>query len=110
MGNMKILVDKTIEEMAEEGYRPILNPGILRRREITPENVGSLSEENGSLLMKTLKNAYQGNPLVSQIEAIVVRVGLTRTDSEGNIFSTPPYFGEGKEKRFLYPMLAYIKD
>jgi hypothetical protein len=107
---MRILVDKTIEEMAAEGYRPVLNPGIFRKSEITKENVGSLNEDYGILLSETIKNAYPGNPIADQIETIVIRVNLTRTTQEGEIFKEAPYFQEGQRKIFCYPMLAYVKD
>ena len=107
---MKGLVDKTIEEMAEDGYRPVLAPGIFRRSEITPENVSSLNKDYGPFLFEAFKNAYIGNPLVDQVETIVVRVNLTRTSNEGEVTSTPPYFGVGQAKLFGYPMLAYVKD
>ena len=107
---MKIFFDKTIEEMAEEGYRPVLGPGGVRGTRITERNRHSLGTMINILLDSHQEN-HPENPLVYRIEAFVVTVNLKVTTARGETsMGLPPLEGSiGQKEKFDYPVLPYVK-
>jgi len=114
---MKIELNKTIEEMAEEGYKPVLNPGIVVVTEMTPEILKEDEEYLWDLMINILKQTYKGNPLVDQIETMVVRTdGITdyKLTNDKMELGVPRYTIKTgflkSENVSIHPVMCYIKD
>jgi hypothetical protein len=114
---MKIELNKTIEEMAEEGYKPVLNPGIVAINEMTPEILKEDEKCLWDLMINVLKQTYRENPLVDKIETMVIRNdGITNYNLTGDKMKlgVPKYTiktGFLKSKNVsIHPVMFYIKD
>jgi hypothetical protein len=109
---MKVIRDKTIEEMALDGYRPILGAVIMFSevelgKKDPPEE--RLLERIGDEAQDMYDIAYSCSNMTA--DAFVVKTRMINSrDSLRKVESGTKQVMIGDRKFFVYPVLAYVKD
>jgi len=110
---MKLFFDKTIEDMANEGYKPVLGAGIVvTRGEITVDAEVSVKfpEDQQDILLNLCGQKYPSSE-VDQIEAIVFNTTTIACRTDGTIAPTPLSSKRLFRRRlYYYPFVLYARS
>lgn len=104
--------NKTIEDMAQEGYKPVLNPCVLALRVDKNLPVEKQLEQLPEAIMNMYKVSHAGNPLVDMIEVAVVKLDIKGGyDKDGNlVIPGVPVTPLGEKSAITYvPLLPYVR-
>ena len=131
---MELRVNKTIEEMAREGFRPVLSPSVLnlsiKPSPSSPINIHSalsdmfgdemsrllldyiVHEESGILpmLVEKYRVNYPKSPLVAKIEVFVVYSDKLTVNHIGENLPLRPESDPSGGIRQSYSVIPYIKN
>lgn len=108
---MRIDFNKTIEEMAREGYQPVLDPGIAAIKVSEQVDLQKLIESLPDYISNMYRKSHPRNPIVAQIEVVVLKLNIKGYDKDGKVIDpkapTTP-INEDSTKAYI-PFLAYVK-
>jgi len=90
---VKVIINKTIEDMAEMGYVPVLDTAIVGIRIHEQTNILQTLASRGEAFKQMYQQRHlDSSPLPQQIEAIAVRLPIAVYDGDDN---SGKYYGLG---------------